>query len=65
MKTTPYLFWLTIEAKRRIIWLCRIAKFAASMNAQHKNALPFLVLPDPLRFPLVKCELPTRRPYDT
>ena len=44
--------------------LKRIAKLAASTNAQAKYLLPFLVLPLPLRLPLQIFLLPTHRQYE-
>jgi hypothetical protein len=39
-------------------------KLAASTNAQAKYLLPFLVLPLPLRLPLLIFLLPTHRQYE-
>src|SRR5450432_272517 len=42
----------------------RLAKFAASMNAQARYLLPFLTLPSPFFLRLLVCTLSTQRAYD-
>lgn len=50
--------------KLRILELNQMAKLAASINAQVKYLLPFLVLPWPFFLPLLNFWLPTERQHE-